>query len=153
MKIYLHTEDKPEPDAVDVELDTKLETLVASDDGELVLLAEDQDEPLDLTSTFEQAGITVPSHLTLARRLRLAVSVLYNGEHVEHEFSASTRVLHVLEWALRKFEITGEEAAEHTLAILPSNEIPDPDRHIGSLEQARPGHVEFALVPKHRYEG
>jgi len=158
MRIYLHQESQQDASAVET-----AETAVIADalgidgegEGAVVVLIEDADEPLDVTRTFAEGGLSDRTHLFCGRRHRIDVAVSFNGEQRTHVFSASTRVERVFRWATGEhgFDLSKADAAEHTLALSGTDVIPPGDAHVGSLPEQTPGHVAFMLIPKHRYEG
>lgn len=154
MRIYLHTPGHTDAEAMTVEPQTKLSALT-NDDQQISLLLEDRDEPLDPSLTFEAAEIADRVHIFAGPHEKIDVRVIYNADSHGRAFSASARMAHVQHWAFGEhaFDLTPQEAAEHTLAVLPSDAIPGPDVHVGSLEQVSKGLVELALVSKERYEG
>jgi hypothetical protein len=155
IRVYIHEEGRHDPDFIDTQFGAEVGVALEIDGGsETFVLLEDEDEPIDLALTFDAAGIGDRKHVFRGKRKRVAVTILFNGERRKHEFSASTRVKRVFRWATSEhgFDLSDADAAEHTLA-LPDNTIPASDAHIGSLDDATPGHVEFRLIPKHRYEG
>ena len=79
----------------------------------------------------------------------------FNGVTKSREFSASTRVKRVFDWAVTKkeFDLGPEDATEHALALPGADDPLQPDVHIGSLPEDTPDHVSLDLVPKHRFEG
>lgn len=155
IRVYIHEEGRHDPDSVDTRIGAEVGIALEVDrDGETFVLIEDEEDAIDLALTFGDAGIGDRKHLFRGKRKRVAVTILFNGERRKHEFSASTRVNRVFHWATGEhgFDLSDADAAEHTFA-LPDNTIPASDVHIGSLDDATPGHVEFRLIPKHRYEG
>lgn len=156
MRIYLHQASQQDASAVEA-----AETAVIADalgidgNGEVVVLVEDADEPLDITRTFAEGGLSDRTHLFCGPHHRIEVTVSFNGEQRNHAFSASTRVERVFRWATGEhgFDLSKADAAEHTLALTGTNVIPPGDAHLGSLPEQTPGHVAFMLIPKHRYEG
>ena len=155
IRVYIHEEGRHEPDSVDTKSDAEVGVVLeVGDDADTFVLIEDEADAIDLALTFDGAGIGDRKHVFRGKRKRVAVTILFNGERRNHEFSASTRVKRVFRWATGEhgFNLSDADAAEHTLA-LPDNTIPASDVHIGSLDDATPGHVEFRLIPKHRYEG
>jgi hypothetical protein len=156
MRIYVHEEGRHEAEAVDVADGPSIaEGLGIGGGEEIAVFLEDQDEPLDAGSTPQEAGVADRSHVFRGRPRRIDVTVSFNGERRVREFGISTRVQRVFRWATgeRGFALSMTDAAEHTLALAGTNEIPAGDVHLGSLDDASPGRVAFALIPKHRYEG
>lgn len=153
MRIYIHREGQDEPQA----FESAGQATIAEEltlEHEEILLLEDQNEPLDHSQSFEQAGVADRAHVFRGRRHPIEVSVEYNGETHEKQFGASTRVQRVFKWAVGEhaFNLGEADAAEHQLALADET-VPAGDVHIGSLDQATPGRVAFALVAKHRHEG
>ncbi|HEX3432979.1 MAG TPA: hypothetical protein VHT25_02855 [Solirubrobacteraceae bacterium] len=153
MRIYVHTEEKLDPDLVEALAESALGAAVELQDGEHVLL-EDSEEPLDSSASLEGLGVQDRAHVFRGRRHRLLVTVEFNNESYSREFGAAARVERVFRWAVGKhaFDLDPQDAAEHTLA-LPDESIPPEDVHIGSLSEPEEGRLRFLLVPKHRFEG
>src|SRR5215217_3621338 len=143
MKIYIHREGRPEAEAVSVTSNTTLRELFAQTDAEPLVLFEDGDQELDLNRTIHEAGVAERAHLFVGQRHRIGVEVLYNGETCRETFSASTRVSRILTWAVngKAFDLSEVDAAEHTLALATNDAVPPGDVHLGSLDDATPGHV------------
>jgi len=156
MRIYVHQESRDEAEAVDTAGTVIVADALGIDSDEhVVALVEDKDGILDITRTLEDVGVGDRAHVFRGRHQRIDVVVLFNGERREREFGASTRVERVFHWATGEegFDLSKADAAEHVLALVGTNAIPAGDVHLGSLDAETPGHVEFALIPKHRYEG
>jgi hypothetical protein len=156
MKVYVHREGVLEPDAIEVTAETTVADLAGEQGADgVVVLREDDHEALDFELLLTQAGIEDRVHLFAGKVQRLAVEVHFNGVAKQDQFSASQRVEKVFNWAVGKkgFDLSKADAAEHTLALCASGEVPAADVLIGSLPQERPGHLCFNLIPKHRFEG
>jgi hypothetical protein len=155
MRVYVHEEGRVDADAVDLDeaipIGDALE--IASDD--VAVFVEDADEELDPTATLAVAGVADRAHLFRGRRRRIKVAVSFNGESIDREFRPNATVGRVFRWATgpNGFDLSKEDAAEHTLAISPGDTIPPRDAHLGSLDNGSPGRLTFALIPKHRFEG
>ena len=154
MKIYVHREAQQDAEALEAEGRVTVAEAFGVPDRVLVVLSEDAEEVLPDTAKLEDA-VTDRGHVFAGRRHRVLVSVMFNGETREHEFSASTRVKRVFAWAVGEhgFNLGAEDAAEHALALASTDAMPAEDVHLGSLDADTPGKVAFKLVPKHRYEG
>ena len=154
-RIYVHAEGQHEPESVEAAADTTIADVVGTHDGALVVLLEDSDEALGLELSLDQAGIADRAHIFAGRRSRILAEVNFNGESREREFSASTRVQRVFKWATgnQGFDLSKADAAEHTLALCSTGEIPAGDVHLGALDNETHGRVCFNLIPKHRFEG
>lgn len=155
MRIYVHTENGHEVQAVDVSEGSAIAAALAVTGADVAILLEDADDELDGGKTFGETRVANRSHVFVGRRRRVDVVVSYNGDRREREFGPNARVDRVFRWATGKkgFELSREDAAEHTLSVIPGNVIPPGDAHLGSLDDATPGRLTFALIPKHRYEG
>jgi hypothetical protein len=156
MRVYLHQESQQDASAVETAETTVIADALGIDsNGDVVVLVEDADEPLNIARTFAEGGLSDRTHLFCGRHHRIEVAVSFNGEQRERAFSASTRVERVFRWAVGEhgFELGKADAAEHTLALSGTNVIPPSDAHLGSLPEQTPCHVAFMLIPKHRYEG
>jgi hypothetical protein len=156
MKIYIHRSGQEHPDAVEAPPETALGELLAEGDGAVTIAQlEDDDTPLELTATVQSTGLQDRAHLFAGARQRIAVEVVYNDETHEHEFSASTTVRRAFQWAVGEhaFDLSPEDAVEHTLALCSTGVVPAEDVHLGSLDAETPGQVCFMLIPKHRFEG
>jgi hypothetical protein len=153
MRIYVHTEEKPDPEALEPSPQDTIGAALEPQAEEIVLL-EDHDDPLEQSLSLEDAGIGDRAHVFRGRKHRILVVVDYNGEERSREFTASAPVERVFRWAVGEegFDLTSQDAAEHTLA-LSDESIPAEDVHIGSLPESGQGRLVFALVPKHRFEG
>jgi hypothetical protein len=153
MRIYIHTEQKVDPDVLEVDGNATVAAALELGEGEVALL-EDEEAPLDATASLSASGARERTHLFRGRRQKIDVSVEYNGDTHAREFPASARVHRVLEWAVGKqaFDLDPQDAAEHMLA-LPDESVPPEDAHIGSLPEPEPGKLLLQLVAKERFEG
>lgn len=121
---------------------------------ETLLFMEDNDEPTDdATLVHSCAGATgLKVHLHRCRHVH--VSVTFNNETVEHNFAPSATVARVKRWAAeRKFGMSAEEAGEHVLQIVGTQDRPRPGIHIGALVNSPSCRVAFDLVPDERING
>ncbi len=154
MRIYAHREAQQDAEAIEAAETSTVGETFGIPDHALVVLAEDSDQAIPAEATLD-AALADRAHVFAGRRERVLTSVTYNGETIEREFSSSTRVRRVFEWAVGEhgFDLGAEDAAEHTLALAGTEAIPAEDVHLGSLDADTPGRVAFDLVPKHRFEG
>jgi plasmid stabilization system protein ParE len=122
--------------------------------AETILFLEDTDEPVDeLIVVRERMGSHgVKAHLHRCRHVE--VSVIFNGESVEHRFGPSATVARIKRWAAEnKFGMTPEEAGEHVLQIAGTHDRPAPNTHVGALVAYPHCQVIFDLVPDQRVNG
>jgi hypothetical protein len=152
MRIYLHRESTYDPDSIETEPTAVIGDALGIQDG--IVLLEDADDPLDLTHTFEEAGVPNKAHLFHGPRHRIVAAVRFNGETITREFSTSTRVHRVFRWAVGNhgFDLSEPDITDYNLQ-LPDGTVPAGDIHLGSLDDATPGRLDFDLAPKHRFEG
>jgi hypothetical protein len=156
MKVYVHREAQADADVIEVSADALLGEVVGAEDGpDVAVLLEDSEDVLDLALRIDEAGVENRGHVFVGARQRIRVEVMYNGETRERDFSSSARVQRVFRWASgnRGFDLSKADAAEHTLALCSTGEVPAGDVHLGSLDADTPGRVCFTLIPKHRFEG
>lgn len=123
-------------------------------DGEVSLFVEDREEPVDdhhcAKTHAESKQIKVHVH----RCRHVATSVAYNGKVVEHRFSPGTMVAHVKRWAAeREFGMSRDDAAEHVLQIVGTDDQPSGRTHLGTLTTCPKCSVAFDLVPEKRING
>ncbi|MGE3795252.1 MAG: hypothetical protein AB7I38_15165 [Dehalococcoidia bacterium] len=154
MRLYVHREGKQDPEAVEADEGATLAGVLGSE-ASVVLLLEDEDEVLDPALTLGAAGVKDRAHLFVGQRKRVEVVVMFNGKQIERTFSASAPVKRVLRWAVGKrgFDLEEADAAEHELRLSESGKVPAPDAHLGSLDDATPGRLSFALARKVAYQG
>src|SRR5579862_9750719 len=90
---------------------------------DVLIFVEDSDEAVDeALVVVERAGRSgVKAHLHRCRHVE--VEVRFNNESVQHRFRPGVTVAHVKRWAAEdKFKMTPEEASEHVLQILGTQE-------------------------------
>lgn len=154
MRLYRHNPGADDPDVIEAEGAATVGEALEVREGTTVVLLEDTDEPLSLNGAVESM-LSDRAHVFVGQHERVLATVGFVEKSIEKEFSASTRVKRVFEWAVGKhgFDLSEVDAAEHTLALNPSERIPPEDVHLGSLDAETPGRVSFELVPKKRFEG
>ena len=152
MKIYLHRESTHDPDSIEMEPTALIGDAFGIEGG--IVLLEDADDPLDPAQTLEEAHVPDKAHVFHGHRHKIVAAVRFNGETITREFRPSARVERVFRWAVGNhgFDLSKPDIADHTLQ-LPDGTVPAGDVHLGSLDDATPGRVDFDLAPKHRFEG
>jgi hypothetical protein len=113
-------------------------------DAEAVLFVEDGDEPLDLATTVvDEAFRGRVHHVHRLRRVTAVVS--YKEQQIERQFSPSTRVQRVLDWAVGRggFNIDPSIAPEMELALQGTEKALPKSAHIGRF--AHHPHHELKL--------
>ena len=157
MEIYVHSAEREDPEVVEVAEVALVGEIVSGAEGDVAELVwiEGADEPLDLSVTFEGAGIRDRDHVHRGRCRKVDVHVRFNAVTKTYDFSPATRVERVLNWATGKdgFDLTSAEAAKHTLAVPGADHPLDSRVHVGSLVGSGACEVLLDLLPKARFEG
>jgi hypothetical protein len=150
MRLYVHTEGTDAVEALTVDPDERVETLL---DGAEAIWAEDADEPLNPAVTITAAGLKDRGHAHRGRGHRVTAGVRFNGQIKERAFAPSIRVERVFKWATsdQAFDLPRDQRATHTLYLSGTGVEADRDAHLGSLAVDRT--VAFELAPKERYAG
>ena len=142
-----------EPGATVAQL-KELVAKAANADGELVLFAEDADEPLAADVVVKDVagahGLKVHAH----RCKEIAVAVTFNRKVARRTFKPGTTVAKVKKWAaVKEFGMTPDEAGEHLLQIVGTHDRPAPNTHLGTLVAHPHCQIGFDLVPDERVNG
>jgi hypothetical protein len=119
-----------------------------------LIFLEDSDEPVDEAVVVrEHVGPTgLKAHLHRCRHIE--VDVRFNNETVHHRFGPGATIARVKRWAAEhKFGMTPEEASEHVLQILGTQDRPSPGTHLGALTKCPHCGLAFDLVPDQRVNG
>jgi hypothetical protein len=122
--------------------------------SDVLIFLEDSDEPVDEAVVVRQhVGPTgVKAHLHRCRHIE--VDVRFNNETVHHRFGPGATIARVKRWAAEhKFGMTPEEASEHVLQILGTQDRPSPGTHLGALTKCPHCQLAFDLVPDQRVNG
>lgn len=123
-------------------------------DAEAVLFAEDAEEPLVDDALVRNAAKAAGVKVHLHRCRQIDVAVTFNRETVNRRFAPGATVARVKQWAaMKKFDMTEEEAGEHVLQIAGTHNRPSPSTHIGALTNRKTCAVAFDLVPDERING
>lgn len=125
---------------------------LSADDDTFVFLDEAEDA-LRGERHERVPGIKHGSRIHVGRCHRIAVTVHYLNKIHEHPFAPGRRVRAVKEWAVRKFELSPKDAAEHVLQICKSTERPSSDTPLHQLVQGNECKLCFDLVPEKQVEG
>ncbi|MBD2156758.1 hypothetical protein [Leptolyngbya sp. FACHB-16] len=123
-------------------------------EGEFLVFEEDAENPLNSQAALPKNEAGKPLRLHVHRCRALAVEVSFNGEVQNRRFGPGTTIQTVKQWAaIKAFEMTKADAAEHVLQISGTTTRPEPDTHIGSLVTGTGCQLRFDLVPLKRVEG
>ena len=157
MRVYIHTPETTELKLVEVDGGIQLSQLIEAHapGGDACAWLEDQEDALDPNGTLADAGIPDRGHIHISKACpRIAVRVRFAPEPKTKDFSPSTTINHVFQWATGKqgFSLTPAERAKHTLGLCDTTVEPDKSEHVGSL--ATPDcTLCLDLAPKERFEG
>ncbi len=122
--------------------------------GDVLLFLEESDESIDETLIVrEHVGPHgLKAHLHRCRHVE--VSVRFNNETANHRFGPGATIARVKRWAAEhKFGMTPEEASEHVLQVVGTQDRPSPGTHIGALTSCPNCRLAFDLVPDQRVNG
>lgn len=155
-EVYIHSQEWVEPRLVKTRADSTVRKIVevvvglgcfgGPVEGEILVLIEEQDEPLGHHQTLAECEVRHKHHLHLHHCKKVKVGVFYNSER--HEvFAPSAKVKRVLKWALHAFKLTPAEAEDKVLVLKghPDKEL-NSDAHIGSYAKPHQCAVELCLV-------
>jgi hypothetical protein len=112
----------------------------------LALFVEDMEEPCDPVQPVPHHHRKRVHHVH--RHKRIAVTVDYGGDTIEHVYPPSATVMSVLKWAVGPdgFNIDPSFAAEMQLALVGSlTELPD-SAHIGRYVHGHEHKLELTLI-------
>ena len=141
IELYIHGAGTTEEKLVSVPEDATVKELIDvvkrvgfPDDPNLVLLIEDEDEPLELSARLRDCGVKNKHHLSCHTCRKIAVTVSFNGVLNERKFPPSRKVKGVLKWALSELGLTGADAENKELRIGGVDGIVlQSQQHIGSF--------------------
>jgi hypothetical protein len=106
---------------------------------------EDAHEPIDISLTLRQLGVSRHSHVHTRAHRRIDVTVYFNGQK-RYRFSPATTVASLTAWAKEKFQVDPSSSGDLVLALRPTGVQPRPTQHLGELLQAGSHVLEFDLV-------
>lgn len=156
MQVYLHTPDQHAPllDLGEVEPTRPISDLVTVDQNEL-LWRENDDDPVDLTTTIGSVATETSAVLHLHRhaRRRITTEVRYNGRTITDEYGPGTTVAKIHRQSTKEFGIDRAEATDLVLRLRNTTDDLDPEDHLGTLAGPRGRRVELDLVPGQRFAG
>lgn len=149
------------------ELRDALETAGVKLDAETFIFIDDAEKHLDGERHERLLGFKHGCRIHVCRCRRIKTMVNYLSDTAEHVFAPGARVRAVKEWAVRKFNLSPKDAAEHVLQLCESKDRPSSDTPLHQLvkktdrpsdceqDQQREHHCKlcFDLVPDKRVEG
>ena len=121
---------------------------------DILLFAEDEDNPLDDKERAGDRASTSGLKLHLNSCHRIKVYVTFNGVTMDREFAPGSTVSRVKQWATeRGFQMSETDAGEHVLQIAGTHDRPAPSAHVGALAPLKTCVISFDLVPDERING
>jgi hypothetical protein len=110
-----------------------------ADGPELILVIEDEDDPLPMDARLCDCGVKHKGHLSCHTCRKVEVTVHFNGQEAQRKFAPGRKVKGVLKWALSEFRLAGVDAENKELRLGGAEGlILQSQQHIGSFA-ARPG--------------
>ena len=157
--VFYQCEGISEIGQIDVDADATFATVkseLADKHGlaeEVIISLEDDDERIDENrQVTEFADLTVIMvHLNRCRCIEASVN--YNGRTVGHSFGPSATIARVKKWAAEEYGMSPEDAGEHSLQIVGTQDRPAPGTHIGRLVCCPDCNLAFDLVADERVNG
>lgn len=120
---------------------------------DLAVFLEDAETPLDRESREDVTDLRNGARVHVVRCRRIKVAVHYQEKTAEEGFPPGAKVKAVKAWAVRTFNLTEKDAAEHVLQLCNSTTRPPTDTPLQQLTTAPACAVCFDLVPEKRVEG
>jgi len=134
------------------QLHKSLAALDAETDDATFVFIDEEDEPVKRKgkeSLTLRPGTRI--HVTRCRKIKVTVNFL--EKTAEDHFSPGARVRRVKAWAVDKFDLERQDAAEHVLQLCNSTSRPVSDTPLQQLTDGKRCSVCFDLVPEKRVEG
>ena len=141
------------PTATVGEIHDALEAKGIKVEAESFVFVDDAEEHLPRERHHPVHGCKRGCRIHVSRCRRIKVTVNFTHKTAEREFPPGARVRAVKEWAVRKFEMSPQDAAEHVLQLCGSTERPATDTPLVQLTHGHSCSVCFDLVPEKRVEG
>ena len=157
LEIFAYTAAGVTPKRLQLDAEATVEDLLnaVKSNGELgdeLVFLENEEEPLDRKSKLADCGIKEKSFIHCHRCRQVLVTVNYNGTQ-QKKFAPSATVARVLRWAIKEFNLKGQDAEDKVLRTSANGQPLDPDTHIGSLTQPGVCSLNLYLTPLVLVEG
>lgn len=141
IEVYLHGSGTTEEKLVSVPEDSTVQDLIDAakrvgfpDIPDLILVLEEEEEPLVPSARLRDCGVKNKHHLSCHTCRKIAVTVNFNGSAKERKFAPSRKVKGVLKWALSEFGLTGADAENKELRLGGTQgTVLQSQQHIGSF--------------------
>jgi len=122
IEIYIHGSGTTEEKLVAISEESTVRDLIEAarragiaDSSELILILEDEEEPLQPDDRLCDCGVKHKGHLSCHTCRKIEVTVHFNGQAASRSFAPSKKVKGVLKWALSEFGLTGVDAENKEL--------------------------------------
>jgi len=122
-------------------------------EGDARVFVDDEEEPLALKGRGALERIRRGCRLHIVKCPRIKVAVHFLGETEDKAFAPGVRVKRVKAWAVERFRLDGNDAAEHVLQLCNATDRPVSDTPLHALTRRGDCAVCFDLVPEKRVEG
>jgi len=163
-QIYVHGEGLKEAKFIEIDSETKMSDIIkefeaitgvaSTNDAPVECYADDDDNPLDRSSTAGSKKIDKRSHVHCHRCRKVEVTVTYNGREEKFSFPPQTKAEKVFKKAIKEFKISDSDASNLVLRSgSGQGEILQDDDHIGSFVNYPACHLSLYLTPKKQVQG
>lgn len=163
-QIYLHGEGLKETKFIEIGSETKISEIVkefeaitgvaSTKEAPVECYTDDDDSPLDKSSTAGSKKIDKRSHVHCHRCKEVEVIVTYNGREEKFSFPPQTKAEKVFKKAIKEFKISDSDASNLVLRLgNGQGEILQDDDHIGSFVSYPACTLSLYLTPKKQVQG
>jgi hypothetical protein len=163
-QVYLHGEGLKEAKFIEIGSETKISDIIkefeaitgvaSSTEAPVECYGDEDDNPLDKSSTAGAKKIDKRSHVHCHRCRKVEVAVMYNGREEKFSFPPQTKVEKVFKKAIKEFKISDSDATNLVLRFgNGQGEILQDDDHIGSFVSYPACHLSLYLTPKKQVQG
>lgn len=135
------------------QLEDQLRTIGVDLDRDTLIFLDEEDEPLDRKRHKSLPPIKQGCRIQVTKCRKIRVTVNFLDKSAEHDFAPSHRVKKVKSWAVEKFGLDRNDAAEHVLQMCGSTDRPTTDTPLQQIALPGTCSVCFDLVPDKRVEG
>jgi hypothetical protein len=163
-QIYLHGEGLKETQFIEIDSETNISEIIkefevitgvaSTQDAPVECYADDEDSPLDKSSTAGSKKIDKRSHVHCHRCRKVELAAIYNGREEKFNFPPQTMVEKVFRKAIKEFKISDSDASNLVLRLgSGQGEILQDDDHIGSFVSYPACDLSLYLTPKKQVQG
>jgi len=163
-QIYLHGEGLKEAKFIEISSEMMISEIVkefevitgvaSTKEAPVECYLDDDDNPLDKSSTAGSKKIEKRSHIHCHRCKKVEVVVMYNGREEKFSFPPQTKAEKVFKKAIKELKISASEASNLVLRLgNAQGEILQDDDRIGSFVNYPACHLSLYLTPKKQVQG